>query len=142
MEPYNLAQMADDAILAAETTKSLGLKFESLDNFSDDKKQTINIEKTLYVHMSKQPETKPLPCGNSDISVSSLELGKSTSYLGLHLYHTHSLRDIIEFNLNKRKFNVAKYKSWLEVNQNTPISIKLLVLENCALSSIVYGFEA
>ena len=44
--------------------------------------------------------------------------------------------------MNKRMFNVAKFKSWLEVNKNTPFSIKLLVLDNCVLPSILYGFEA
>lgn len=39
-------------------------------------------------------------------------------------------------------FNIAKYKSWLEVNKNTPFATKLLVLDNCVLSSILNGSEA
>ena len=141
MEPYNIAQMADDTILAAELRESLGRKFECVYNFSDAKKQSINIDKTLYVHMSKSPDTQPITCTNGNISVSSLEVGKSAPYLGMHLYHTNKLGDVIEYNINKRMFNVAKFKSWLEVNKNTPFSIKLLVLDNCVLSSILYGCE-
>ena len=39
-------------------------------------------------------------------------------------------------------FNVAKYKAWLDVNESTPFSIKLLVLDNCVLSVILHGCEA
>ena len=140
MDPLNLAQMADDAILASEMRASLSAKFERVYNFSSDKKQSINIDKTLYIHMSKSPDTETITCSN--VSVSSLEVGKSAPYLGMHLIHTNNLREVIEYNLNKRMFNVAKFKSWLEVNKNTPFSIKLLVLDNCVLNSIVYGFEA
>ena len=38
-------------------------------------------------------------------------------------------------------FNVGKYKAWLDINQNTPFPIKLLVLETGALSTILYGCE-
>ena len=49
MEPYNMAQMADDTIVASEETNSLGGKFKSVHDFSDDKGQSINIDKTLYI---------------------------------------------------------------------------------------------
>lgn len=39
-------------------------------------------------------------------------------------------------------FNVAKYKAWLAVNENTPFPIKLLVLDNCVLSAILHGCNA
>ena len=44
--------------------------------------------------------------------------------------------------MKKRCFNIAKFKAWLNINQNTPFSIKMLILDNCTLSSIIYGFEA
>jgi hypothetical protein len=92
--------------------------------------------------MSKTPDTEPISCNDGDVTVNSLELGKSAPYLGLHLIHTNKLREIIEFNINKRMFNVAKFKAWLEVNKNTPFGIKLLVLDNCVLAAILYGSEA
>ena len=142
MEPDSTAQMADDTMVAAEQRVTLGNKFGKLYTFSDEKKQSINIEKTLFLHMNKTPDTEPISCGTGDIIVKSLEVGKSAPYLGLYLIHTNKLREIIEFNVNKRMFNVAKYKSWLEVNKNTPFGIKLLVLDNCALAAILYGCEA
>ena len=88
--------------------------------------------------MSKTPNTETITCSN-DVKVASLEAGKSAPYLGNHLYHTNILYDIILYNLNKRMFNVAKYKAWLDVNENTPFPIKLLVLDNCVLAAILHG---
>ena len=141
MDPHNCAQMADDTIIAAETRISQRNKFDRIYDFSCDKGQTINVGKTLFINMSKTPDTQDITC-NNDRTLSSLEPGKSVLYLGMHLYHTNSLKDIIEYNLNKRMFNIARFKSWLEVNENTPFVTKLLVIDNCVLSSILYGFEA
>ena len=77
---------------------ALGNKFGKLYTFSDEKKQSINIEKTLFLHMNKTPDTEPISCGTGDIIVKSLEVGKSAPYLGLYLIHTNKLREIIEFN--------------------------------------------
>ena len=134
--------MADDTILAAELRGSLGGKFGTVKSFSDEKKQSVNVEKTLFIHMSKTPDTEPILCNNDSVSISSLEPGKSSPYLGEHLIHTHDLHDIIQYNLNKRMFNIAKYKAWLDVNETTPFGIKLQVLDSCVLKAVLYGVEA
>ena len=141
MEPHNMAQMADDTIVAADKTNSLGGKFKVVQDFSDEKGQSINIDKTLYIHMSTTPTTETIICGD-DVEIASLEAGKSSPYLGNHLYHTNILHDIILYNINKRMFNVAKFKAWLDVNEDTPFSIKLLVLDNCVLAAILHGCRA
>ena len=76
------------------------------------------------------------------MKIASLEAGKGSRYLGNHLYHTNILNDIILCNINKRMFHVAKYKAWLDINESTPFSIKLLVLDNCVLSAILHGCKA
>ena len=91
--------------------------------------------------MSTKPNTETIICSD-EVKISSLEAGKSAAYLGNHLYHTNILHDIILYNINKRMFNVAKYKAWLDVNENTPFSIKPLVLDNCVLSAILHGCKA
>ena len=141
MDPYNTAEMADDTILAAENRLSLKNKFEYIYQFSSDKYQLINMDKTLFLHMSETPDTQQIICDNEFI-VSQLESGKSVPYLGMHLSHTNKLCDLVEYNLNIRMFNVAKFQSWLDVNENTPFMTKLHVLDNCVLSAILYGFEA
>ena len=37
--------------------------------------------------------------------------------------------------------HVAKFYAWIEINENTPIETKLLVLDNCVLSALLYGCE-
>ena len=142
MDPFNTAQMADDTILAAENRLTLREKFEHIYQFSTDKYQLINMDKTVFIHTSVNPDTDPISCENVEFTISSLELGKSVPYLGMHLFHTNRLKDVVEYNLNIRMFNVAKYKSWLDINENTPFPTKLLVLDNCVLAAIFYGFEA
>ena len=54
---------------------------------------------------------------------------------------TNDINKIIDLNLNERIRNICKFYSWLEVNVETPIEIKLLVLDNCIFSSILYAVE-
>jgi len=38
--------------------------------------------------------------------------------------------------------NICKFYAWLELNDSTPIEVKLLVLDNCFFNSVLYGIEA
>ena len=124
IEPYNIAKLADDTVLVTENEISLVDKFQSLINFSESKFQLNNQSKTMYVHMLKFPCTQPIVCDNG-LSIQALKEGELTTYIGMHLIHINSLQELICFNLDKRMFNIAKYKAWLEVNQNT-ISNKMI----------------
>ena len=55
---------------------------------------------------------------------------------------TNDIDRIISHNINMRMKHVAKFYAWLEINENTPIETKLLILDNCVLSAILYGCEA
>ena len=57
-------------------------------------------------------------------------------------YPTNNMDIIIKKNLDKRMGNIAKFYGWLEVNENTPIEVKLMVFENCVFLAILYGCEA
>ena len=37
--------------------------------------------------------------------------------------------------------HVAKFYAWLEINENTPIQTKLLVLDSCVFNAVLYGCE-
>ena len=89
-----MAQMADDTIVTAEQPTSLGSKLKSVSIFSDEKGQSTNIDKTLYIHMSTTPNIEPIICGDGE-GISSLEAGKSAHYLGNHPFHTDILHDIL-----------------------------------------------
>ena len=52
MDPYCLAQLADETSVTAETFESLKIKFSLLFNYSARKSLHINTDKTKYMHMS------------------------------------------------------------------------------------------
>ena len=54
---------------------------------------------------------------------------------------TNDFNKIISINLNVRMSNFSKFYSWLEANVETPIEIKLLVIDNCMFSSILYAVD-
>ena len=49
--------------------------------------------------------------------------------------------EIVKFNLRDRKGIVCKFYAWLEDNNDTPIEIKLLVLDCCMFLSMLYAVE-
>ena len=38
--------------------------------------------------------------------------------------------------------NVAKFYSWLEINEDTPFFVKIKVLYTCLFASLLYSVEA
>ena len=44
-------------------------------------------------------------------------------------------------NINVRMFNVAKFYAWLNVNENTPIEVKLMVFDSCVMNALLYEIE-
>ena len=66
---------------AHDREHSLGV-FNKLISVFDSihKYQSINTDKTIFIHILKTPDTQPITCENGLI-VPQLELGKSTSYL-------------------------------------------------------------
>ena len=63
---------------------------------------------------------------------------KGHRYLGVKYIPTIDVNFIISFNVEDRKHNWVKFYGWLEVNTETPIEIKLLVLELSILLNFVW----
>ena len=63
--------------------------------------------------------------------ISSVDINKGHKYLGMKFIPTDNFHKIITFNWKDRIGRICKFYAWLEHNENTPIEIKLLVLENC-----------
>ena len=57
------------------------------------------------------------------------------------IFPTNDISKIITINVNQRMNNICKFYAWLEINKDTPIEIKLMILDNCLFSSILYGVE-
>ena len=74
-------------------------------------------------------------------SIDSVDENKGYSYPGMTFIPTNDMRKTIEKNVNKKMFNFSKFYGWLDVNQVTPIEMKLRVLDNCMFSALLYGSE-
>ena len=76
-----------------------------------------------------------------DTIISSIDINKGHRYLGMTFVPTNDFTKIININLNDRMSNISKFYAWLQINTDTPIEIKLLVLDSCLFSSMLYAIE-
>ena len=140
IDPFNLAQLADDTAVLAEDLSLLSQKMKCLMDYSHLIHQVPNIPKTVYCHFSSNPITSPLHIDKT-IELSSIDPIKGQRYLGVKFLPTKDVSKIIEFNINGRSHNWSKFYAWLDVNEVTPIEIKLSVLDNCLFNSIMYAVK-
>ena len=140
LDPYNLAQLADDTITLAESFNSLQMKLKALFEYSEGIGQVPNIKKTLYGNFTQYPTVDPMEIEAGNY-IHSIHPEKGQNYLGMLFLPTNELIRIIRFNIKNRKKHIAKYYAWLQVNENTPIETKLLVLDSCVLGALLYGCE-
>ena len=141
LDPYNLLQLADDTSLIAESFDSIRLKFIALFKYATEKYQIPNTKKTVYAHFSSNPTTAPMYIDDRTF-LSSIDAKLVHVYLGMSFLPTNDIDRIISHNINMRMKHVAKFYAWLEINENTPIETKLLILDNCVLRAILYGCGA
>ena len=64
------------------------------------------------------------------------------NWLGFWLSHTNKILELIQFNVKKKMYNIAKFYEWLKVNNETPFQVKIDVLYSCLFMSILYSCEA
>ena len=140
MDPHNLAQLADDTAVLAEKTKNLSKKFKNVLSYSDDKYQSPNISKTLYCNFAAEPSFEPIVIDENTV-INSVDKEKGYKYLGSTFIPTDDIALIIQKNIKKRLGNTAKFYSWLNVNETTPIQVKLMVLDSCMFSALIHGVE-
>ena len=99
-----------------------------------------NLRKSFHANFAKNLTLVPICIDKS--SINSIDKDKGHVYLGMSFLPTNDFDKILLYNINKRMFHIAKYYGWLEVNGNTPIETKLLILDNCGMSALLYGCEA
>ena len=140
MDPFNLAQLADDTSILSETFESLRCKIKGVFSYSKRRYQVPNIGKTRYCNFNENPVVYPMSIDESNL-VHSVDSVKGYKYLGILFFPTSDINEIISKNINRRMVNVSKYYAWLEVNVETPVDIKLLVLDQCMFTALLYGVE-
>ena len=102
--------------------------------------QVPNINKTMYCHFSDRPTCEPIQV-NDNSFIQSVDKKKGYKYLGMLFFPSNDMNEILLKNINKRLVNVSKFYAWLNVNTDTPVEIKLMVLDNCVFNAILYGVE-
>ena len=140
MDPNIIAQLADDTALLAEQFASFKEKTKCLLDYSSANYQVPNIPKTVFCHFAANPTLSPMII-DENISISSVDPQKGHRYLGMKYFPTNIFTGIVKFNMNDRKGKICKFYAWLEDSSDTPIEIKLLVLDNCLFLSLLYGVE-
>ena len=135
-----LLQLADDTALPNSSLEQLNTSFEEIIHYSTRKFMHINFDITHYLHMSKfNPITEDIVI--HDNIVITPAPNNQCVYFGMLFTNTNDIKDLMRANLKYKAFNIAKCYDWLDVNENTSISIKLRVLDNCMYSSLLYGCE-
>lgn len=141
MDPFCVAQLADDTSITAESLESQTRKFQRIYDYTISKHQHINTKKTKYMHMSSHPITTPIMLNDNNL-IKAVELNDGYNFLGFKLSYTNDIYELIENNLKSKMFNVAKFYSWLEYNEHTPFFFKIKVLYSCLFASMLYSAEA
>ena len=132
--------MADDTTIISESFESLRSKIKAIFSYSKRRYQVPNVKKTFYCNFNAEPVKEPIFIDNSNL-IHSVDYKKGHKYLGMLFFPTNDISEIVLQNINKRMANVSKYYAWLGLNDETPIYIKLLVLDQCMFTALLYGIE-
>ena len=79
---------------------------------------------------------------NGDLIIHAVDDNDGYNWLGFWLTHTNDVGRLLEFNLNKKAFNIVKFYEWMAVNTDTPFQVKIKVLYSCLFSSLIYSCES
>ena len=137
-----LLQLADDTVTGALSLPSLSENFSSIFRYSEDKYSKVNYDKTQYMHLSSSStEQNPLQI-DENIQIIQVDLSEGYPWLGFHLSYSDNIPDLITYNVEKKKFNTAKFYAWLQINRDTPFVLKMRVLYGCMFAAVLYSCEA
>ena len=137
----NLLQLADDTVTPGLSLNGLADNFQRIFHYSNENFSKINYDKTQYMHMNESASNEPLEV-NRDVLIEAVDPSVGYSWLGFVLSHADNIPDLVFFNFNKKKLNIAKFYSWLQINRDTPFVIKMRVLYGCMFAAILYSCEA
>ena len=140
-DPLNLFQVADDSTPLADSKESLSRKAKAVFDYSAEKYVVINVPKTQFMEFSNRPDLTPLQI-SEDTFVDAVNPNKGYCWLGFWLSYADNVPSLIKYNLNRKSFHICEFYGWIEVNQQTPIILKLKVLYSCMFAAILYSCEA
>ena len=140
MDPFSLLQLADDTTVTADNLQSFTSKMDLIARYSQEKYLKIHPSKSKYLHITDHAPMSVDIVINEGLALEPLEdLGYN--WLGFWLCQSNVIPDIINFHFNKKIIHVSTFYYWLDVNRDTPIKIKIVVLYNCLFASLLYSCE-
>ena len=141
MHLVKLLQLADDTVTGALSLPSLSDNFERIFDYSNEKFSKVNYEKTQFMHFSESPIEDCLHI-NDEIRIAPVDPLEGYPWLGFHLSYADNIPDLVTYNAEKKKVNIAKFYGWLQINRDTPFMFKMRVLYGCMFLAILYSCEA
>ena len=100
---------------------------------------TTNLDKTFYLQLCDNPTRQPVFLRKNKVILSAIN--DEHLYLGMWFITSNNIIQHIRCNLSHRTFNIIKFYNWLEINEMTPINIKIQVLDTCMFAAYLYGCE-
>ena len=140
MDPFSLLQLADDTTIIAETIRSFLRNMAIVAKYSLEKFLRIHLTKSQYLHLTNDISSKM----TEDITLQNMTLKPiidGYNWLGFWLTDSNDIEKIVNSHLNKKMVHISSFYSWLAVNQDTPVKIKMLVLYNCLFATLLYSCE-
>ena len=140
MDPHSLVQLADDTAVLSETVQSMIHKAKAILEYSKERLQTPNIKKTKYCNFTEENIEHDIFINDGD-KIEGVTNVDGYRYLGMIYYPTNNITTIVQKNINKRVCYISRFYAWLSVNENTPIDVKLLVLDQCLFTALLDSVE-
>ena len=139
LEGNHVYQLADDSSIATNSFTDMKTGFGQLIDGSDEKFMKTNIDKTFYLHLFDNPTREDMLLANG--YTIKFAVNDEHLYLGMWFTASADVLKQIFCNLSKRAFHIKLFTDWLEINEMTPISIKIQVLYLCMFAAYLYGAE-
>ena len=139
MDPYYLLQLADDTTITAEIVRQFIHNMTVIVRYSIDKFLRIHPTKSKYLHLTDHEKMTEDIILEDGITLKAIVDGYN--WLGFWLCDSKDISEIINFHLSKKMVHISSFYSWLAVNEDTPFLVKLIVLYNCLLATLLYSCE-
>ena len=129
---------ADDTIILSTCRQKFIHKCNMAIDFFHSNKLKLNIGKCKYtvINPGKNDKTSLILKGGT------LKYTNTLKYLGIYITSSGSIRSDVKYYLDKLSYiSTIDYPNFCKLNKNAPLHIKLLVLDKCVVSSLIYACE-
>ena len=141
MDPFYLLQLADDTTITAEIVQSFVQNMSTVAKYSLEKFLRIHLTKSKYFHLTNNPDSKLLKDILLGDGITLKPIVEDYIWLGFWLSDTNDISEIIQHHISKKMVHISSFYSWLAINEDTPIKVKLIVLYVCLFATLLYSCE-